>query len=120
MLAIVWALDNLRSYLYGAKKIKIYTDHQPLTFSLSCRNYNAKLKRWKARIEEYNCEIIYKPGKANVVADALSRLKTELNALTDSVVAQPSGSEIGNSDEVATMPPLNRIIPILYHTSRPP
>lgn len=89
LLAIVWALDNLRSYLYGARKIRILTDHQPLTFSLSNRNYNAKLKRWKARIEEYNCELIYKPGKTNVVADALSRLKTEVNALTDSIVAHP-------------------------------
>jgi len=43
MLAIVWALDNLRSYLYGAGSIKIYTDHQPLTFALGNRNFNAKL-----------------------------------------------------------------------------
>lgn len=34
MLAIVWALDNLRSYLYGAGSVKIYIDHQPLTFAL--------------------------------------------------------------------------------------
>jgi len=65
VLAIVWALDNLRSYLYGAGSIKIYTDHQPLTFSLGNRKLNAKLKRWKSRIEEYNCELICKPGKSN-------------------------------------------------------
>lgn len=82
--AIVWALDNLRNYLYGAKLIRIYTDHQPLTFTLSNRNYNAKLKRWKSRIEEYNYELIYTPGKSNSVADALSRLPTEVNHLTDS------------------------------------
>jgi len=82
MLAIVWALDNLRSYLYGAGSIKIYTDHQPLTFALGNRNYNAKLKRWKARIEEYNCELIYKPGKSNVVADALSRITSNVNHIS--------------------------------------
>lgn len=80
--AIVWALDNLRTYLYGAKKIRIFTDHQPLTFTLSNRNYNAKLKRWKARLEEYNYELIYTPGKSNFVADALSRLRTEVNHLS--------------------------------------
>jgi len=94
MLAIVWALDNLRSYLYGAKKIKIYTDHQPLTYSLGNRNYNAKLKRWKARIEEYNHELIYKPGKSNFVADALSRLKTQvINNITNSGSSTDTASE---------------------------
>lgn len=93
MLAIVWALDNLRNYLYGAKKIKIITDHQPLTFTLSNRNNNAKLKRWKARIEEYNYEIIYKPGSTNKVADALSRLPLEVNVLVS------SSSDTGHSAE---------------------
>jgi len=79
MLAIVWALDNLRSYLYGATTLRVYTDHQPLTFALGNRNFNAKLKRWKSRIEEYNCELIYKPGKSNVVADALSRIVSHVN-----------------------------------------
>lgn len=83
MLAIVWALDTLRNYLYGARKIKIFTDHQPLTFALGNRNFNAKLKRWKARIEEYNHELFYKPGRTNFVADALSRLKTNLNYTSD-------------------------------------
>lgn len=78
MLAIVWALNILRSYLYGAGYIKIYTDHQPLTFALGNRNFNAKLKRWKSRIEEFNCTMVYKPGKSNLVADALSRIPTQV------------------------------------------
>lgn len=82
MLAIIWSLDKLRAYLYGAKEVKILTDHQPLTFALSNANNNAKLKRWKARIEEYNYKLIYTPGKTNVVADALSRLPTEVNTLS--------------------------------------
>lgn len=45
MLAIVWSLDKLRTYLYGAKEIKILTDHQPLTFALTNSNNNSKLKR---------------------------------------------------------------------------
>lgn len=81
MLAILWALDNLRSYLYGAGCIKIYTDHQPLTFALGKRSFNAKLKRWKFRIEEYNCTMAYKPFKSILVADALSRIPKQFNHL---------------------------------------
>lgn len=106
LLAIVWALDNLRNYLYGAKKIKILTDHQPLTFALSNKNNNAKLKRWKSRIEEYNCELVYKPGRTNKVADALSRLKLEVNVLTS-----PTTETAHSADEDNTL--------LIPHTEAP-
>lgn len=108
MLAIIWALDKLRNYLYGAKEIKIITDHQPLTFALSNSNNNAKLKRWKSRIEEYNYTLIYKPGKTNLVADALSRLPpttaTEvinnqvINAMTSSTTQTTHSAEVDSTD----------------------
>lgn len=46
---------------------------------------NAKLKRWKSYIEEHNHEFFYKKGVSNIVADALSRIKTDsaqINSLT--------------------------------------
>ncbi|GBP98456.1 Retrovirus-related Pol polyprotein from transposon gypsy [Eumeta japonica] len=73
LLAIVWALQKLRNYLYGVKDLNIYTDHQPLTFAVSDRNPNAKIKRWKSFVDEHNAKIFHKPGKENYVADALSR-----------------------------------------------
>lgn len=79
LLAIVWALKTLRNYLYGVKNLNIFTDHQPLTFAVSDKNPNSKLKRWKAFVDEHNANIIYKPGKENYVADALSR--QSINAL---------------------------------------
>lgn len=75
MYAIFWALKIFRSYI-NLQQLKIYTDHQPLTFALSSRNDNTRLRKWSAYIESYHPEIIYKPGKANVVADALSRCFT--------------------------------------------
>lgn len=79
MLAIFWALQTFRNYLYGTR-FKILTDHQSLTFSLSPKNTNAKLKRWKAYLEEHDYTIEYKPGKSNVVADALSRIVCSMTA----------------------------------------
>jgi len=75
----VWALGKLQHYLYGTRDINIYTDHQPLTFAVSDRNPNPKIKRWKAYIDDHNAKIHYKPGKDNHVADALSR--QNINAL---------------------------------------
>lgn len=72
LLAVVWALKKLQNYLYGARDLRIFTDHQPLAFAVSNKNTNAKIKRWKAFIEEHNAVISYKPGKENLVADALS------------------------------------------------
>ena len=83
MLAIIWALNSFRRYLYGSPKVIIFTDHQPLTYALSNKNYNGKMKRWKCILEEYNYEMKYKPEKTNVVADALSRPpQTDVNTLT--------------------------------------
>lgn len=52
LLAIVWALKELRHYLYGVSEIHIFTDHQPLTFAMSDKNPNSKMKRWRSFIEE--------------------------------------------------------------------
>ena len=97
LLAIVWSLKNLRNYLYGTSGIHIYTDHQPLTFAMSDKNPNAKMKRWREFIEEYSPIIKYKPGRENVVADALSR--QELNMM-DSDVATVHSTQSSPVEEI--------------------
>lgn len=73
-LAMYWAVKHFEHYLWG-RKFKLVTDHQPLTYSLS--NTNKRIFRGKLELESYDYELIYKPGKNNVVADALSRIKIE-------------------------------------------
>lgn len=50
------------------------------------------MKRWKAILEEYNHELVYKPGKSNVVADALSRIPNEINSLTPTIHSDDSSN----------------------------
>ena len=54
-------------------KIKVYTDHNPLTFLKTMKNKNQRLVRLSLALQEYNLEIQHTPGSENVVADALSR-----------------------------------------------
>ena len=73
-LAIVWAIKHFRPYLYG-KKFIIYTDHKPLTWLNSQKDTSSKLTRWRLRLQDYDYEIVYKKGKQNLNADALSRIR---------------------------------------------
>ena len=70
--AVVFALKLWRHYLYGAK-CQIFTDHKSLRYVFTQRELNMRQRRWMELINDYDCTIEYHPGKANVVADALSR-----------------------------------------------
>jgi hypothetical protein len=73
--AVVFALKIWRHYLYG-EKCEIYTDHKSLKYFFTQKELNMRQRRWLELIKDYDCEINYHPGKANVVADALSRKST--------------------------------------------
>ncbi|GJX60235.1 putative reverse transcriptase domain-containing protein [Tanacetum coccineum] len=70
--AVVFALKTWRYYLYGTKSV-IYTDHKSLQHIFDQKELNMRQRRWVKLFSDYKCEIHYHPGKANVVADALSR-----------------------------------------------
>ena len=70
--AVVFALKIWRHYLYG-EKCRIFTDHKSLKYLLTKKDLNLRQRRWLELFKEYDCIIDYHPGKANVVADALSR-----------------------------------------------
>ncbi|KAD4179563.1 hypothetical protein E3N88_28154 [Mikania micrantha] len=70
--AVVFALKIWRHYLYGVK-YTIYTDHKSLKYFFTQKELNMRQRRWIELLKDYDCEILYHPGKANVVADALSR-----------------------------------------------
>ena len=70
--AIVFALKIWRHYLYG-ETCEIFIDHQSLKYLFTQKELNMRQRRWLELIKDYDLQINYHPGKANVVADALSR-----------------------------------------------
>ncbi|KAL4016608.1 hypothetical protein IC575_024260 [Cucumis melo] len=78
--AVVFALKIWRHYLYG-ERIQIFTDHKSLKYFFTQKELNMRQRRWLELVKDYDCEILYHPGKANVVADALSRKVSHSAAL---------------------------------------
>ncbi|GKA06050.1 putative reverse transcriptase domain-containing protein, partial [Tanacetum coccineum] len=70
--AIVFVLKIWRHYLYETK-CTVFTNHKSLQHILDQKELNMRQRRWLELLSDYDCEIHYHPGKANVVADALSR-----------------------------------------------
>ncbi|GJX94432.1 putative reverse transcriptase domain-containing protein [Tanacetum coccineum] len=70
--AVVFALKMWRHYLYGTR-CTVFTDHKSLQHILDQKELNMRQRRWLELLSNYDCDIRYHPGKANIVADALSR-----------------------------------------------
>ncbi|GJY68719.1 putative reverse transcriptase domain-containing protein [Tanacetum coccineum] len=70
--AVVFAIKMWRHYLYGTR-CTVFTDHKSLQHILDQKELNMRQRRWLELLSDYDCDIRYHPGKANVVADALSR-----------------------------------------------
>ena len=106
--AIVFALKIWRHYLYG-EKCFIYTDHKSLKYFPSQRELNLRQRRWMELIKDYDCVIDYHPGKANVVADALSRKSIQtLLALNAHLSLSDDGTVVAELIERPSL--LNRVL----------
>ena len=70
--AVVHALKNWRHYLIG-HKCDIYTDHKSLKYIFTQSDLILRQRRWLELIKDYDLEVHYHPGKANVVADAVGK-----------------------------------------------
>jgi len=83
-LAMVYALQKYRHYILGGH-FRMYTDHSDLRYMVNKPVLGVRICRWLLLFQEYDFEVIVKPGKLNAGPDHLSRLE--------------SGEEGGNLDD---------------------
>ena len=105
--AVVFSLKIWRNYLYG-EKCRIFTDHKSLKYLLTQKDLNLRQRRWLELLKDYDCIIDYHPGKANVVADALSRKMISALTLKDyDWRLAPDGALL---DQLSVIPDLKQMI----------
>jgi len=78
--AIVFSLKIWRHYLYGAQ-FRVFSDHKSLKYLFDQKELNMRQRRWMEFLKDYDFELLYHPGKANVVVDALSRKTVHMTHL---------------------------------------
>ena len=90
MLAILHALKKWRPYLMG-RHFKVKMDHDSLKYFLEQRLSSKGQQKWVTKMLGYDFEIIYRKGKQNVVADAISRKDEDVEALLCTIsIIQPN------------------------------
>ncbi|WVZ51434.1 hypothetical protein U9M48_002582 [Paspalum notatum var. saurae] len=94
LLAVVYALKKWRHYLLG-NTCHIYTDHESLKYIFTQPELNMRQRRWLELIKDYDLEVHYHSGKANVVAYALSR-KAHCNFIEARSIVRVLCCEIGD------------------------
>ena len=85
--AVVFALKIWRHYLYGVH-CEVFTDHRSLQHVFNQRDLNSRQRRWMELLKDYDITILYHPGKANVVADALSQKAVSMGSLARLIVEE--------------------------------
>jgi hypothetical protein len=98
LVAVVMELWICRHYLLG-NVIHIYMDHKSLKYIFTQQDLNMRQRRWLELVKDYELEVHYRPGKANVIADAMSR-KAHCNYL-------PAISLTGEESSTRVLPNLS-------------
>ena len=85
--------EQFHDYLFYAPKFTIYTDNNPLSYVMSTAKLNSTGYRWIASLADFEFTIKYRPGKANIDADFLSRMPTKIEMYMKECTQETSQNE---------------------------
>jgi len=106
-LAVVWAVRLFRPHLYG-RRFTIVTDHIALKWLMTTKEPAGRLHRWALTLQEYDFDILHRPGRENHVADALSRGPVAETSGGEAVDTEADEPAIGSPVQ---LPPPANILP---------
>ena len=101
--AVVYCIDKLRAYLYGAE-FTVFTDHKPLRSLFTKGMRNTKIQRWGVFLAEFGAKIRYIQGARNVRADLMSRLPPPLSVATLDTTEWVDPDAIGGQSMLDRLP----------------
>ena len=104
--AVAYAIEKLRTYLYGAQ-FTVYTDHKPLKALFTRQMNSTKVQRWGVLLAEYGARIEYRRGRNNIRADMLSRIRP-----THEVAVFDTGEWVDPRD--ITEPEIRELLPLFH------
>lgn len=84
LLAVLFAIEKLRPYLEGTK-FTVVTDHYSLKWLFNIKEPTGRVARWALRLQQYQFDVVHRPGKNNVVPDALSRSVPVIDVISDNI-----------------------------------
>lgn len=97
LLAVILALKEWRHYLHGSK-FQVQTDHQSLRYLKTQPHLSSRQIRWSEFLQQFEFDIVYKPGHLNAAADALSRRPDHHSA----AAAAEVNNIVASTSEIAT------------------
>ena len=106
--AVVYAIEKLRTYLYGAQ-FTVYTDHKPLKALFTQQMNSTKVQRWGVLLAEYGARIEYRSGRNNIRADMLSRIRPH-----PEVAVFDTGDWVETRATVESEPEIRELLPLLH------
>ena len=80
LVVVVFVLEIWRHYLFGSR-FEVFSDHKSLKYLFDQKELNMRQRRWLELLKDYDFGLNYHPGKANVVANALSRKMLHMSTM---------------------------------------
>jgi RNase H-like domain found in reverse transcriptase/Reverse transcriptase (RNA-dependent DNA polymerase)/Integrase zinc binding domain len=114
MLAIIRCVEEWNAQLVSLQQFTIRTDHRNLAYFKEVQKLSERQVRWSQQLSKYNFILEYKPGKLNILADALSRREQDMPKNDDDERIRSRQIQVLKPEQCTGMP---RICPVITEST---